>query len=349
MKTGRTESRRDQKKQRRKNWQAWVAAAVGMCCFLSAVFFLYLNNSSGTLMEVDGYPVTEELLSLYEADHKAEVTSYFYQEYGADPNQDDFWESSYGGEVPSEVLYNRAMEDLRFKMTERIEVRKRGIDMPVTLDEIKKALEEENKSRTEGSGIYYGPDQYGLMEYMSKTQMETEDQLKGILLENELKPDRAELEKLYEEWDQGLFDKGCKAEIGIFMYYGMKAGEYPADLVQIWEFVRHELEAGTDTDEITAASNAQFETQIEYDETSYDTGEMPRDNQKIYWLAEHTAELEQGQISNVLDYGASQGMLIVLEKEDYGKMSYQEAELLLRNLWITESYPLYIRERAGLE
>ena len=52
--------------------------------------------------------------------------------------------------------------------------------------------------------------------------------------------------------------------------------------------------------------------------------------------------MSAGQYSDCLDYGASQGILKVLDKTDYGKASFEEAETLLTNLWINENYPRYL-------
>lgn len=320
-----------------------IALGVILIGILAAAGFLLFNKTDGVVMRIGNYPITQEHLTLYENDLRAEVASYFYQEYQSDPNEKEFWTTSIHGEVPGEVLREKATEELLLDTVERIEAAKIGISTDITLDDMKKSLEAENRQRKEGGQVSYGPQEYGLMEYISKTQMETRDALKEKLLESKLKPTEEQLRELYEEADAAYFDKGSKAKAGIYMYYGMKVGEYPQELGEVWELVKAELDKGTAPDTIVTAVNSRFSTVIEYEEAEYDTNSLPRDNQEIAWLVEQVGDMEAGQCSDVLDYGASQAVIKVLDKTDYGKAGFEESMALLTNMWINEKYPEYLR------
>lgn len=317
------------------------AALIGM---LAAAGFWLHKKTDQPLMRIGTYAITQEHLALYEEDLRAKVSSYFYQTYQQDPNEEGFWDMSFQGEIPSVVLREEAVNALLSDTVERIEAAKCGIDVDITLDDIKKSLKEENERRSEPGQIAYGPDSYGLMEYISKTQMEARDALKEKLLETRLKPTKEQLQELYDHSDPAYFDKGRKARVGVYMYYGMKVGEYPRELNSVWAFVREELLKGTEPEAVVQAAGNRFSTPIEYEEVEYDTNQMPRDNEQLAWLADETKDLEAGQISEVLNYGASQGLLKVLDKTDYGKADFEEAETLLTNLWINESYPKYLEQ-----
>lgn len=296
------------------------------------------------VMRIGTYAITQEHLALYKADLRASVSSYFYQTYQQDPNEEGFWDTAFQGEIPSAVLQEEAMNALLSDTVERIEAAKYGIVVDVTLDDIKKSLEKENKRRAEPGQTAYGPKTYGLMEYISRTQMEVRDALKEKLLETRLKPTKEQLEELYDHADPSYFDRGCKARVGIYMYYGMKVGEFPEELDSVWSFVREELEKGTEPEAIIEAAGERFSSPVEYEEVEYDTNQIPRDNEELAWLAEQTRELSAGQCSGVLDYGASQGILKVLDKTDYEKAGFEESETILTNLWINEEYPKYLNQ-----
>lgn len=312
-----------------------------MAGMVASGIWLY-KKADKPVMRIGNYAITREHLALYQDDLRAKVSSYFYQTYQQDPNEKGFWDSTIGGETPSQVLRTEAVNALFTDTVERIEAAKYEIEVDITLDDIKKSLDRENKRRAEPGQTAYGPETYGLMEYISRTQMEVRDALKEKLLETRLKPTKEQLQELYEQADAAYLDKGCKARVGIYMYYGMKVGEYPEELQSVWAFVKEELEKGTPPELITEAAGQRFSTPIEYEEVEYDSNQLPRDNAELAWLAEQTRGMSAGQYSDCLDYGASQGILKVLDKTDYGKASFEEAETLLTNLWINENYPRYL-------
>ncbi|WP_349947607.1 hypothetical protein ABFV83_03745 [Lacrimispora sp. BS-2] len=329
-------------KQKARRWMMVMGAAAILALFMTGIW--WLKSPSNGVLKLGSHTITQDHLALYENDCRAEVTSYFYNKYQLDPNEDGFWETKIQGEIPGEVLKQKAMDRLVRDTVERIKASQYGIPADITLKDIKRSLEKENKKRQSSDGISYGPGQYGLMEYISRTQMEVRDELKGKLLEERLKPSGEQLEELYASADPSLFDKGGRSRIGIYMYYGMKAGEYPEELKKVWGLVEKGFAEGKEPADIVNGINEGSRVKIEYEEVEYDTADFPRDNQEMTWLAEQTRFMEPGQSSGVLDYGASQGILKVLDKHDYGKAGHEESETLLRNLWLEGAYQEYIKQ-----
>ncbi len=329
-------------KQKARRWYVIMGMVLIMILFIAGIW--RLKKPSQEVVKLGGCTITQDHLALYENDCRAEVTSYFYNKYQLDPNDDGFWETQINGETPGEVLKQKAMDRLVFDMVERLKASQYGISADITLKDIKKSLEEENKRRQSSANISYGPGQYGLMEYISRTQMDIRDELKGKLMEGRLKPSQEQLKELYADADPTLFDKGCKARIGIYMYYGMKSGEYPEALKNAWSLVEKGSADGKEPEDIISEINEQWNVNLEYEEVEYDTADFPRDNQEMAWLAEQTRFMEPGQISGVLDYGASRGILKVLDKQDYGTAEYEESVTLLRNMWLEKAYQEYIEQ-----
>lgn len=329
-------------KQKARRWNVIMAAVLIIAFFVAVT--RWLQKPSYEVVKMGDYAITQDHLALYETDCRAQVASYFYNKYQLDPNEDGFWDTLVQGEIPREVLKQKAMDRLAWDTAERLNASQYGIPADITLKDIKRSLEGENKKRQYSLSVSYGPGQYGLMEYISRTQMEIRDELKGKLLEERLKPSKEQLQELYSSADPVLFDKGCKARVGIYMYYGMKAGEYPKELKKVWSFVEKGIAEGKEPPDIVNEVNAGSEISIEYEEAEYDTADFPRDNQEMAWLAEQTRFMEPGQSTGVLDYGASQGILKVLDKQDYGKAEYEESVTLLRNLWLEKAYQEYIEQ-----
>lgn len=329
-------------KQKARRWNLIMGPVVFLTLFMAGIW--WLKGPSHEVIKIGSYTITQDHLALYENDCRAEVTSYFYNKYQLDPNEDGFWETNIQGEVPREVLKQKAMDRLYREAVERLKASQYGIPADITLKDIKRSLEKENKKRQSSQSVSYGPGQYGLMEYISRTQMEVRDELMGKLIEDKLKPSEDQLKEIYASSDPALFDKGCRARIGIYMYYGMKAGEYPEELKKAWSFVEKGFAEGKEPADIVNEINEVSEVKIEYEEVEYDTADFPRDNQEMTWLAEQTRSMEPGQSSGVLDYGTSQGILKVLDKHDYGRAGYEESVTLLRNLWLERAYEKYIKQ-----
>lgn len=329
-------------KQKVHRWNVIMGIVLCMVLFMAGIW-LY-KEKSAVIMKIDNYAITQNHLALYENEFRAEVTSYFYQEYQLNPNKENFWETEVGGEKPAEVLKQKAMDRLVYDTVERITASQYGISSDITLKDITESLEKENVNRQSSSNRSYGPSQYGMMEYISRTQMEVRDELKEKLLEDTLRPTDEQLRAVYNSADPALFDQGCKARVGVYMFYGMAVGEYPEELKSVWNFVDKEFAQGTSPADIIAEVNEMSEVKIEYEEVAYDTADIPRDNQEMAWLAEQSRYMEPGEISGVLDYGASQGILTVLDKSDYGSAEYEDSITLLRNLWLERAYPEYINQ-----
>lgn len=330
-------------KQKARRWKfiIGITGIIGILILVCAGIRL-MRKPSDTVGTIGSYPITEDHLALYEEDCRARVTAYFYNKYQQDPNVEGFWDMEFEGEVPSRMLREEAWEKLSRDTVERIEARKHGIRTDITLKEIEKSLTEENERRRKAGEVVYGPDQYGMLEYLSKTQMDVQNSLKDKLLEGELKPSEEQLQTVYEEADPALFHKGCRAEVGIYMYYGMQSGRYPKELETVWPYVKEEIRRETEPEVIVEAVARLYGVEIRYDEAEYDTDSMPRDNQALMWLAEQTQEMQPGECSDAVDFEASQGVLKMLEKDDYGMAGFEEVKTLLVNMWLDEEYPAYL-------
>ena len=86
-----------------------------MAGVVAAGIWLY-KKTDKPVMRIGNYAITQEHLALYQDDLRAKVSSYFYQTYQQDPNEKGFWDSTIGGETPSQVLrQRRSMRCLRIR------------------------------------------------------------------------------------------------------------------------------------------------------------------------------------------------------------------------------------------
>lgn len=317
-----------------------IAAAIMMCLLLFQKY-----SQEDVIVHIGGYAITKEHLELYENDCRAKVSDYFYQTYQQDPNVPGFWDMDFEGNIPSDMLAKKALARLKEDVVERIEARKHGIETQITLKEIQKSLDEENKRRARNEEMTYGPDQYGIMEYISKTQMEARDALMDRLSEQELKPSSLELRALYGRVRLSDLWKGKRAVVGAYMYHGLKVSQFPDELKDVWPYLKNEVQTGVSPETAVSRVKERYGVDIAYEEVGYDTASMPRDHPAMEWLVVQTKALEAGKWSEVVEYEASQGILHMIESEDYGMASYEEAQDFLETMWMREKYPEYLNEK----
>ncbi|WP_313577445.1 hypothetical protein [Lacrimispora sp.] len=112
-------------KKKARRWNLIMGTVVFIALFMAGIW--WLKGPSHEVLKVGSYTITQDHLALYENDCRAEVTSYFYNKYQLDPNENGFWETKIQGEVPGEVLKQKAMERLYRDTVERLKASRYGI------------------------------------------------------------------------------------------------------------------------------------------------------------------------------------------------------------------------------
>lgn len=316
----------------------WIEITIISCMILVAVGIIVYVKLPKTAFTVNGYKISEEHFDLYQNDKKAKVTSYFYSKYKADSNEKGFWKKSFNGEIPQDVLENEAKDQLISDTLARIIAKENGIDVAITLKDMEKDLMKENENRADGDGINYGPDQYGIMEYISKTQTELVDDLKEVLLEGELKPTETDLKKIYETQDKSWFDLGYKAKVGLFFYSSMSVQERPDGLDDAWNLLRRKWTSKSKPESIIAEIEGETGVALAYNEISFNTNEIGKDDTQLEWLSKLCKNAKEGELTEEGKEGTTYGVAVVLEREDFGYASFEESVTLLTNLWINQQY-----------
>lgn len=112
---------------------------------------------------IGGLEITREELLLYAEEYRAPVAKYFADTYGAKVDQ-DFWSASFGEEVPSELVKEKALEELKITKTEQKLMLEHGIIQDAGYEQFLQELSAENQSRkrtVSAGGDLYGPEEYG--------------------------------------------------------------------------------------------------------------------------------------------------------------------------------------------
>lgn len=122
---------------------------------------------SSVVAYVNGVPISEVHLRRRMRKHRALVHSYFNRKYNAQDHP-DFWTTSYGGEIPLEVLRQRTLEQcVRIKVKQLLG-KEKGLVNDISYGTFLQNLKDENERRkiaVANGEVIYGPVQYRELYY----------------------------------------------------------------------------------------------------------------------------------------------------------------------------------------
>jgi hypothetical protein len=144
-----------------------IAAAV---VIFFGMRFLPAGLPAGSLLTVDGHPVSEEELLFYMNDEKALAADYFARTYGADVSAGDaFWSAAFEGQTPLDYVKQTALDRLvRAKQTQLL-MAERGLAEYRSFEQLSQDLAAENEKRAkmeETGETFYGLSSFDLYQYI---------------------------------------------------------------------------------------------------------------------------------------------------------------------------------------
>lgn len=135
-----------------------------ICLFLLYQFFFRQKNS---VVTINGMPVPEDEYKLHLSSSIAITYNYFHHKYGA-KDHDDFWTTSYEGEVPLEYVKAKTNEKLiHIKVLQKLAIEE-GLIHDFHYDDFLVKWDEDNrrgKATHEAGGIIYGPIKNSIRNY----------------------------------------------------------------------------------------------------------------------------------------------------------------------------------------
>ena len=150
---------------------------------------------------VNGEPVSATELTARMPEYRAAVVQYFLNNHQADYTK-DFWNTAYDGKTPSEMLIEKAMDDLVRIKLQQILARENNMLEDISYAAFLEQWQQENTRRqtaVNNGQVVYGPVQFSeqmyYRYYLSKLILE----LKHKLAENGLNVSDNNLKQYFEE------------------------------------------------------------------------------------------------------------------------------------------------------
>lgn len=324
----------------------WIFVGLGAAVLLASVALVWGILSSGPAQvgSVNGHPVTLEEFQLYADQARSDVINAFYKEHQADSNAKDFWDTPYGGQTPRERLIETVKETILTVKMEQEEAIAHGLPALLDFESLKKALDAENKDRRakqQNGEAIYGPDQYSMMQFLSYKRTALTDDLKTALLETELKPTEEQLLQAYNSLEPLILDKGYEGTIVRFFCTD------PTRADELFGEVKRLVQEGLTAEEIEPVITEAYGDLflIKTSEVSPDTH---REDTDLLALYDACRNLEEGQFLAPYDVvGTGVELDFMLEKNDLGKMTMEEAGDFPQTKWINEQFGPYIAQKAA--
>jgi len=196
---------------------------------LLSSFIMYSINYSknATVFTIDDERVSKAEFVNMMSDCRAEVFQYFVDNYDASDSS-DFWSTSFNGEVPNELLKQKALEKLKKIKVEQIVLKKYKIIQDTSYNGFLKDFKAENKRRSkalEEKEPIYGPKQYKERAYYSILQGNRVEKLKNKLETTELAPNEDEITEFYNTNKESIFKNKNSGRLSDVLEKNSSVGE----------------------------------------------------------------------------------------------------------------------------
>ncbi|MEN6313145.1 MAG: peptidylprolyl isomerase [Clostridiaceae bacterium] len=293
------------------------------------------RNANAIVARVNDEPVSRKELKQWMIFSRAGVYNYFMNKYGAQ-DSNEFWESSYSGEVPVDMARKNSLDDIVKIKVQQILARQEGLLQDISYEAFLREFDEENKSRKEAiknNKVVYGPFQYDIKEYFTYYFNNLTIKLKEKLSENEISFSDKELNNYYQSVKDKMYKKSDYVKVQ--MIYTSLNGENTEKMQErkaLMEQISTELEKGKRIEEIVEI-NGKI---ITCKELIFDD----KTNTKLLLkIRDEAYKLPVGQLSAIIE--EENGDLYLLqctERKSLGYIPFEECKENVKTKYIDIKY-----------
>lgn len=278
-------------------------------------------SGEATVFTVNGEPVSKDEFLNVMSGLRANVFSYFVQKYGV-ADSSKFWTTSVQGEIPIEVLKQKALDKLKTIKTEQIVMKNYGIASDISysgfLDNLK-AENERRKKAVEKKQVIYGPQQFDASGYYDILHGNRMEELKNKLAGKELASNEEEIKNAYDENKETMYKKidSIKYEKIVLSYLdekGHSSSDKKKMAASMAAKIKEDTNKGLKFEDIVRDYKKQDKSDVEYKQLEFNESTYKTDSRTYPQLTTTLNELKNGQISDIIEENASFIIVKVLEK-----------------------------------
>ncbi|MEG2291380.1 MAG: peptidyl-prolyl cis-trans isomerase [Clostridium sp.] len=308
--------------------------------FTFAIVIMYRSyNKEKVVATVNSENISVDEFKLIMNDNLTSVTSYFNSKYNVDSNEKDYWTTSFGGEIPLEVLKEKTLEQCIDSKLLQIVAKKKGVIEDISYSEFKKRLDEENKRRKESienNKPIYGPVEYREREYFEYELTNITIKAKDYIMNNEISFDEDSINKYYDEIKDEYFkiEDTVKVQQIFIPFKDGDTNKYK----DIYETVKRKLENNEDLKSFIDGGI------IEQSEREFTPETASEDENKNSELRNKVYKLKENEVSDLIEVGNGYYIMKCISIKENGYQGIEDVESLVKTYYTSERYDEIIKE-----
>ncbi|WP_211746220.1 peptidyl-prolyl cis-trans isomerase [Paenibacillus sp. Marseille-Q4541] len=299
-------------------------------------------ETSQTVAWVNGVPIESREFEAALLAERIGVISYFQTTYGAEYDN-RFWNTLYGGEKPIEILRRKALDACVRNKVQQMEAIKYGIldEQGASYTTFLHRLTDENNRREEAvkrNEVIYGPTQYEEQDFYSYLLSNVANKLKEQLVSGELALTTEELETFYDRKKDQMFMKSPYIKMKKVLVPLQSGGN---SSIQLAEKIRKNA---IELKSLKQAVN-KWDKDLQVTEQVFDDKSKRDDNKYFPEILEAVNVLKSGEVSEVIPVPEGNVVIEIVERRDYGYVSYSEVKDQVRSMLIDEKYASWLKKK----
>lgn len=308
------------------------------------------NRQNNSMATVDGTPIhVNEFRKAIQA-NKAQITDYFYEKYKAQPSA-SFWTTSYGGEIPLELLKKKALEDcVRIKVQQMI-AKEQGVLTDISYEGFLKSLKVENDRRQKAiqeQKVIFGPVRYTENAYFEYVMSNAILSVTRNLAKNGWSPDEQQSKQFYEANKSQLYQAPAS----------VKVKQVSISFLDSNRNINEELKAGAK--QAMEAALTHISSGVSFEQAARQMGQSVQVTEQEYKMDNYVhvsrspviqaaQNLKQGEIRGVIEENGSFYIIQCLENEKSGSrdLPFNRVKDRVVNDYMDHKYKEYVHKRIS--
>lgn len=322
-----------------------------MCTVISCILFVFLlsgfkyfSKEDAVVLYVSNEEVTVREFNRVMQDKKAVVYEYFKSKYS--PKEEDFWNKSFNGEVPLDLLKKQVIDECVRIKVQQILAKEKGVLSDISYRTFLKDFEKENNRREKAyknKEIIYGPIKFKESDYFNYSLSKAVISLKEKLKEKEIIIDDRRLEEYYKLHCDSKYSNGKEIQIGLISlsYLDSFGNE---DLNRMEELKKKIFEAKSllDKGDNFESISTKLNLDGKVNELKF-TDETARINDRNI-IYQNASKMREGEVSGVIEGNGSFNIIKCISQKSEVKRSFLEEKSKVEIDYIEDMYNNLINE-----
>ncbi|SDX82418.1 peptidyl-prolyl cis-trans isomerase [Paenibacillus sp. CF384] len=325
-----------------------AAIAVSLTTFIIVGYTKHNNWESSVVATVNDEPITVQEFMPKLVKHRAEVLAYFKKEHNVEPGE-DFWTSSFDGEIPAEMLKKIALDECIAIKVQQIAGLEKGLVKDISYSQFLEDLKNENTRRATAIAnkkVVYGPQQYTEDVYFAKLFTDMTHKLMDQVNEQHVVSEK-EIKLYYEQAIAANKYKKTDTVKVEKIAFPFIAGDDKSktDAKELAEEVQKKFANGDSLKELSDWVGKHSLIQVESGEQIFDSTTNHEDYMPAtHEFTENAVGLSVGQVSEVFEYNKAYYVMKCLEKSDEGFHKLGEVSESIAQLLKDKKYIAYVND-----